>query len=85
MLPVDYIGANQTPQCEQCREDARAAITAALEAWVGTGMAREAAAYAPALREEGIVATDHPDEMALMQKRSNLRFPIIIIRTEAEE
>ena len=27
MRPVDYIGANKTPQCEECREEARAAIS----------------------------------------------------------
>ena len=28
MRPVDYIGANKTPQVEECREDARAVIHA---------------------------------------------------------
>lgn len=32
MRPVDYIGANKTPQCEECREEARAALSVIREA-----------------------------------------------------
>jgi hypothetical protein len=30
MRPVDYIGANDAPECNECRDEARAALTAAL-------------------------------------------------------
>ena len=32
MKPVDYIGANNTPECNECREDARAALSVIREA-----------------------------------------------------
>lgn len=64
-------------------EPFRAALTAALAEWVRCGMAREGAAYPPAVNEENWVATDYPAEMRLAREGKNLRFPVLIIRTEA--
>lgn len=34
MRSADYLGANKTPQCEECREEARAAISVIREALI---------------------------------------------------
>ena len=61
MLPVYYIGANNTPECNECRDEARAALEAVLPmiraevleeaAMVADGYHQRALAWARTVRD----------------------------------
>jgi hypothetical protein len=67
---------------EDCRVKARAAITAALQAWLGTGMAKSGFGYPFAEdRSDNWLADSHLCKEDLTD--FNDTFPVLIIRTEA--